>query len=358
MMEERLATLRARLPAEALDAILITQPENRRYLSGFTGSAGVLLISAQDALLLTDFRYYERAQNEAPDYQLVKVEGKLPPLIAKTVAEVGVKRIGIESMHLTVDTYRSWRDAAQYVEMVLTKHLILRLRARKDAAELGALRKAIAVADAAFAHILTVIKLGMTEQEAAWEVESYMRPHGAAQVAFDSIVGSGVNGAMPHASASERRIRVGEPIVMDFGARVDGYNSDLTRTIILGKPDDRFREIHGLVASAQKEAERRIRPGMTGAEADRIARDVIEEAGFGQSFGHGLGHGVGLAVHELPSASKTSEDPLEPGAVISVEPGVYLPGWGGVRIEDLVLITDSGIEVLTHASKEPVVTEP
>ena len=145
---------------------------------------------------------------------------------------------------------------------------------------------------------------------------------------------------------------------MDFGARVDGYNSDLTRTIILGQPDDRFREIHGLVASAQQEAETRIRPGMTGAEADRIARDVIEEAGFGQSFGHGLGHGVGLAVHELPSAGKTSEDLLEPGAVISVEPGVYLPGWGGVRIEDLVLITDSEVEVLTHASKEPVVTEP
>jgi len=355
VIEARLSKLRKRLAAEGLDAILITQPENRRYLSGFTGSAGILFISAQEAKLLTDFRYFERATREAPNFELVKIEGKVPPVIAQVVHSAGAKKVGFESTHLTVDAYHSWREVAEGFELVPTKEWVLELRAVKDAAELDSLRKAIALSDAAFIHILDVIEPGMTEREVAWEIESYMRAHGATHAAFDILVGSGPNGAMPHASASERRIRAGEPIVMDFGARVDGYNSDITRTICLGEPDERFEEIYGLVLRAQREAEENIRAGMTGKEADTIARRVIEEAGYGEYFGHNLGHGVGLAVHEKPTAGKNSEDILESGAVITVEPGIYLPGWGGVRIEDIVLITDSGAEVLTRASKEPLV---
>ncbi|HID96168.1 MAG TPA: peptidase M24 family protein, partial [Candidatus Latescibacteria bacterium] len=195
------------------------------------------------------------------------------------------------------------------------------------------------------------IEPGMTEKEVAWELESFMRTHGAEKAAFDLIVASGPNGALPHVTASERAIRAGEPIVMDLGCVVEGYHSDMTRTICLGQPDARFREIYQLVLSAQLAAEEAIRPGMTGREADAIARRIIEEAGYGEQFGHGLGHGVGLAIHEKPTLGKLSEDVLEPGMVFTVEPGIYIPGWGGVRIEDMVVLREDGVEVLTQASK-------
>ena len=355
MIESRIARLRERLAEEKLDAILITQAENRRYLSGFTGSEGILFISAQDTALLTDFRYFEHSEKESPAFRLVKIEGKVTPLVARVIREASAQRIGFESTDLTVHTYNSWKAACEGFDLVPTRDIVLDLRARKDAGEMDALRKAIALSDAAFAHIVRVIRPGSTEREVAWQLDSYMRTHGATHMAFDSIVGSGPNGAMPHAAASERPIQKGEPIVMDFGARVDGYNSDISRTVCLGEPDPRFEETYSLVLRAQREAEIGIRPGMTGREADAIAREIIEQAGHGKHFGHGLGHGVGLAVHEKPSAGRTSEDVLEPGAVVSVEPGVYVSGWGGVRIEDLVLITDAGVEVLTQASKNPVV---
>jgi len=196
----------------------------------------------------------------------------------------------------------------------------------------------------------------MTEREAAWELEAYMRTHGADKIAFDLIVGSGPNGAMPHHHSDPRPIQTGEPIVLDLGAQVNGYHSDLTRTICLGRPQDgRFLEIYDVVLRAQEAALRGIRAGMTGIEADRIARDVIEAAGYGDSFGHGLGHGVGLAVHEGPRAGRTSEDTLLAGSTLTIEPGIYLPGWGGVRIEDLTLVCENGVQLISHASKEPLV---
>jgi len=352
----RLTKLREALATEGLDAILITQPENRRYLSGFTGSAGVLLISQEQAIIATDFRYYEQVAREAPGFQLAKIKGgeKFVDILPELVAQVGARKVGFESAHLTVDQHKEWWEVAEGFELIPTKELVEEIRAVKDEDELDKIKQAIALADEAFAHIVGFIEPGMTERELAWELEVFMRTHGAARVAFDLIVASGANGAMPHATVSDRVIRAGEPIVIDLGAMIDGYNSDLTRTICIGQPGDKFREIYDIVLEAQQAAEGGIRPGMTGKEADDIARQIIEEAGYGDEFGHGLGHGVGLAVHEKPTLSKLSEDVLTPGMVFTVEPGIYLPGWGGVRIEDLVVMREDGVEVLTQASKSVI----
>ncbi len=354
----RLTTLREILTTEALDAILITQPENRRYLSGFTGSAGVLLISQEQAVLATDFRYYEQVERQAPDFHLAKVTGKFETILPDLIQQVGAKRVGFESAHLTVDQHQQWQKIAENAvstsrfELVPTKELVEKIRAVKDESELSKMKSAIALADEAIAHIAGFIEPGMTEKAVAWELEVFMRTRGAEKLAFSTIVGSGPNGALPHAGVSERVIQAGEPIVIDMGAVIDGYHSDLTRTICTGRPDDKFREIYDIVLEAQLTAEQNIRPGMQGKQADAIARQVIEEAGYGENYGHGLGHGVGLAVHEKPSAGRLSEDVLEPGMVFTVEPGIYLPGWGGVRIEDVVVLRGSGVEVLTQASKE------
>jgi Xaa-Pro aminopeptidase len=348
----RLTKLREALTTEGLDAILITQPENRRYLSGFTGSAGVLLISQDQAVLATDFRYYEQVEKQAPDFRLAKVTGKFETVLPELIQQVEAKRVGFESAHLTVDQHQQWQEVTEGFELVPTKELVEGIRAIKDGDELGKIKKAIALADEAMTHIVGFIEPGMTEKEVAWELEVFMRTHGAEKLAFNTIIGSGPNGAMPHATVSERVIRTGEPIVMDMGAMVDGYNSDLTRTICAGRADDTFKEIYGVVLEAQLTAERNIRPGMTGKQADAIARKVIENAGYGENYGHGLGHGVGLAVHEKPGVGRLSEDVLQPGMVFTVEPGIYLLGWGGVRIEDIVVLREDGVEVLTQASKE------
>ncbi len=347
----RLTKLREALATDGLDAILITQPENRRYLSGFTGSDGALLISQDQAVLATDFRYYEQVEKQAPDFRLAKVTARFETLLPELIQQVGAKTVGFESAHLTVDQHQKWQEVAEGFELVPTKGLVERIRAVKDEGELGKIRKAIALSDEALAHIADFIEPGMTEKEVAWELEVFMRTRGAEKLAFDTIVGSGPNGAMPHATVSERVIQAGEPIVIDMGAVIDGYHSDLTRTICAGRPDDKFKEIHAIVLEAQLTAERNIRPGMQGKQADGIARQVIEEAGYGENYGHGLGHGVGLAVHEKPGVGRLSEDVLEPGMVFTVEPGIYLPGWGGVRIEDIVVMRGDGVEVLTQASK-------
>lgn len=351
----RVQRLREAIAEAGLDGLLVTQPENRRYLSGFTGSAGVLLITADHALIATDFRYYEQVARECPDFELVKVKNKFTEVLPEMLSAAGVKKLGFESQHLTVAQYEEWRKVTEEVEWVPTKEMVEKIRMVKSPREVEAIRKAVSLADEAFTHICRHIRPGMTEREVAWELEAYMRTHGAEKLSFDIIIASGPNGALPHAKASDRVIREGEPIVMDLGCVVDGYCSDLTRTIVLGEPDERFREIYEVVLRAQLEAEKGIKAGVTGKEADAIARRIIEDAGYGEQFGHGLGHGVGLAVHEKPTASRLSEDTLEAGCVLTVEPGIYISGWGGVRIEDMVLVKEDGVEVLTQAPKEGIV---
>jgi Xaa-Pro aminopeptidase len=353
----RVEKLRSALAENEIDAILISQPENRRYLSGFTGSAGWLVISANRAILVTDFRYYEQVGQEAPEFELAKVQGQFVDLLPELLADLKVKRLGFESQLVTVDALYTWSQASEGVEWRPLKNTVEALRAVKDGDEIEALVRSTRLTDAAFDHFLITIQPGMTERQAAWEIESFMRTHGASKVAFDLIVAGGPNGAMPHARAGDRRLAEGEPIVVDIGCVVDGYCSDMTRTICLGQPSARYLEVWDVVLQAQQAAESGIHAGLSGAEADALARNVIADAGYGEYFGHGLGHGVGLAVHENPRASRFYEGSLEAGMSLTVEPGIYLPGEFGVRIEDLVIVRQDGIDVLTRSPKSPIVVK-
>jgi Xaa-Pro aminopeptidase len=353
----RLTQLRTALIELGLDAMLVSQPENRRYLSGFTGSAGHLLISAERSLLATDFRYYEQVEREAPLFELIKLQDSLEKTLPKLLSDADVHRLGFESQYVTVDQLYTWSQATQGVEWVPLKNIVEDIRSVKDPEEIELLRRSVAVTDEAYAHLLQVLRPGMTEREAAWVIEEHMRTHCASKVSFDLIVASGPNGALPHARPGDRPIGLGEPIVIDIGCIVDGYCSDMTRTICLGQPDSRYLEVWNIVLKAQQAGEAAIRAGMTGVQADATARDVIVSAGYGEHFGHGLGHGVGLAVHEAPRASRLSEDMLRANMSLTIEPGIYLPGLFGVRIEDLVIVHEEGVEILTKASKLPALSE-
>jgi Xaa-Pro aminopeptidase len=359
-MNQRLAKLRRRMEELGLDALLISQPQNRRYLSGFTGSAGYLLITAGDAVIATDFRYYEQSAQQAPDFRLYRatgpMEGWLPGLLT-AAGDLGAKRLGFESADLTFLLYRVLRKAVeglpagQRPRLIATTNLVEGLRAIKEPEELAAIQAAVDMGDAAFQHVAERIEPGWTEKQAAWEIEKHMREHGGEAASFDTIVAGGPWGAMPHAYPRDRALERGEMVVIDMGVRLDGYCSDLSRTVFLGRPDDQFKKVYDIVLGAQLAAEELVQAGMTGEEAHNLAHRVIEEAGYGENFGHGLGHGVGLAVHESPRLAKTSEDVLANGMVVTIEPGIYITGWGGVRIEDMLVIQNGRAQVMTHAPK-------
>ena len=355
-MSDRLNRLVAQFPEKELDALLISAPENRRYLSGFTGSAGYLFISSERAVLVTDSRYTEQATNQAPDFQVMQVRGGWDWFLEQ-LKETGVKRVGFESRDMTVATYNSLVGAVKddsalsQVSMIATAEMPEEGRVFKDQRELALLQRAIDASDAAMEAVCPNITVGMTEREVAWRMEMAMRDFGADGISFDTIVASGPNGAMAHHRPSDRAIQAGEPIVIDMGAIVEGYCSDITRTVVVGEPDETFRKIYDIVLGAQLTAINTVRPGMTGEDCDDLSRAVIGEAGYGDNFGHSLGHGVGLAVHENPRVSPRSPDKLEPNMVFTVEPGIYLTGWGGIRIEDIVVLGDDGAKVLSKAGK-------
>ena len=356
-MSLKLQNLRKRIEEEELDAILVSSPENRRYLSGFTGSAGWLMISRDDATLATDFRYIEQAGNQAPDFRIERIQRGLGWLPEWT-AEQGVKRIGFESQNVTVSLHGALLKAIEetensnHPELVPTSEIMEKLRVHKDAEELALLTEAIRIADEAIDEVGPRIEPGVTEESVAWELEKAMRERGAEMISFDTIVGAGPNGALPHHRADETVINPNDAIVIDMGAKYQGYCSDLTRTVFVGEPDEKFRKIYGIVLEAQLAAEEQVRSGMTGKEVDAIARDIIADAGHGDDFGHSLGHGVGLEVHEYPHVGPTAEDDvLEDGMVFTIEPGIYLPGWGGVRIEDIVVLENGRARVISKAKK-------
>jgi len=351
--QHRLTEVRRVLEEKNLPALLVMQAENRRYLSGFTGSAGALLITPTRAILATDFRYWAQSAQQAPDFTVYPAKGGLKDYLPGLIAEAGgPARIGFESNTVTVAQYQEMQQAAPQIEWRGVNNLIENVRAVKDAGELALTQKTIDLAEEGLRYLLSLLQPGMTEKEAAWELEKYLRSQGADAMSFDTIVASGPNAALPHHHPTERIIQAGEPITIDWGVEIDGYHSDLTRTIVLGEPDAKFREIYGIVLQAQLNAIDHIKAGQTGKEADAFARDVIAAAGYGDNFGHGLGHGVGLAVHEQPRATYLVENGLLPAnAVLTVEPGIYLPGWGGVRIEDMILVKEDGNEVLSHFEK-------
>jgi len=346
----RIDRLRVVVREQGIEAILIQKPENRTYFSGFRGSAGIAIVSLSNAQLLVDFRYIDRAKEEARGFEVLKAERQLIETLATVVRERGWKRLGFESDTVTVKQHQEYVDRLAPVDLVAVDG-VDRLRWVKEPEELERINAAVAIADAAFAHIQTHLRPGAVERDVATELAFFMRRRGAEEEAFDSIVASGPQSARPHAGATDRAMNRGDLVTLDFGARVQGYVSDCTRTVVLGPATPRQRQIYDLVLEAHQAALAGLKPGMTGREGDALARIVITKAGFGEAFGHGLGHGVGLAVHEGPTLSPREDATLQPGMVITVEPGIYLSGWGGVRIEDLAVITESGCQSLTKSPK-------
>ncbi|NPV52538.1 MAG: aminopeptidase P family protein [Firmicutes bacterium] len=350
-MEARLEKVRGLLRDKGIDAILVMQPENRRYLSGFTGSAGVLLIGAEYALLITDFRYVEQAQEEAPAFKVIKCGQKISDTIAEVAQNQNIRSLGFESDFITYRQHVMLSENLGFLDFIPYDGTVEGLRMVKNEDELAMIAQACALGDSAFSHILGMIRPGVSELDVALELEWHMRKKGAEGVAFDIIVASGARSALPHGRASGKRIEAGDLVVIDLGARFNGYCGDMTRTIMIGRATEEQRRVYEIVLSAQLAALEAVAPGKKGSEVDAVARDRIAREGYAEAFGHGLGHGVGLAVHEEPRLSPSGEVALEPGMVVSVEPGVYLPDWGGVRIEDLVAVTGDGCSVFTRSDK-------
>lgn len=351
-----------------LDGLLVSSPvedtfknvgANRRWLSGFTGSVGFLLVTQEAAFIAVDFRYYEQAQREAPDFTLFPASGPLSTWFASLLGEAKLsgKKLGFQAGDITVATYQTitktvkGMPASDRPKLLAAPPLVEQLRAVKSAEELAAIQRAVDLTDEAFVAAAERIEPGWTDTQAAWEIDKYIREHGGEGVAFNTIVACGPWAAMPHAYPRDEKIKGGEPIIIDMGARVDGYCADLTRTLFLGEPDEQFRKIYDVVLTAQLTAAALIREDMTGEQAHMLAYNVIAEAGYGENFGHGLGHGVGLQPHESPRLARTSKDVLADGMVFTIEPGIYVSGWGGVRIEDIAVLENGRARVLSKAPK-------
>ncbi|MEX2229159.1 MAG: aminopeptidase P family protein [Dehalococcoidia bacterium] len=357
MSGARLVRVRERLDVLGIDSLLITNPVSRRWVSGFTGSAGVLRVSRDDALFATDSRYWEQVGREAPEFTLVKVAGATTGTAPALLEGTGGTRIGFEPAHLSYAAYEEWtRSAAELPahsrpQLVPAPRAIEELRMVKEPAEIDALTRAVHLGDDAMRYGLAIVEPGMTERALAWAIEQFAIEHGAEGMSFGTIVGGGAHGSLPHWRAADEPLAAGHGVVIDMGVIVDGYRSDLTRTIFLGQPDDQFKRIYDIVLTAQTMAEERIEAGMTGKQGHAIAAQVIADAGYGDYFGHGLGHGVGLEIHEDPRLSPFSDHVLADGHIVTVEPGIYIPGWGGVRIEDQCVMENGRLRSISTAPK-------
>ena len=351
---EKLNKLRNAFTEANVDALLVTSGKNRSYLTGFTGTAGVAIITAEKAVFITDFRYTEQASKQCVGFEIVQHKGGLVEEIANQVKVLGISKLGFETDHVTFSTYLAYRKEIG-AELVPISGVIEKLRLIKTDQEINILKEATQIADAAFEHILTYIKPGITELDVSNELEFFMRKQGAVSSSFDIIVASGHRSALPHGVASSKVIESGEFVTLDFGAFYKGYNSDITRTVAVGTPSDELVNIYNVVLEAQLRGMKGIKAGITGREADALTRDYITEKGFGEYFGHSTGHGLGMEVHEGPSLSLKSDTVLEPGMVVTVEPGIYIAGLSGVRIEDDTVVTADGNESLSHSTKELII---
>jgi Xaa-Pro aminopeptidase len=355
----RLPRLRAQIAEAGIDALLVTRPPNVAYLTGFTGSAGTFLVRPESAMLMTDGRYREQSEEQL---RIARVDARVA--IAATQAEqrdalnnalTGCDRVGLEAHGVTWAEQRTYAAWLEPRELVPTEHVVERLRAIKEDAEVARIRAACAIADAALAEVLPGLHDRPSERQFALALEWAMRERGATRTSFETIIASGPNGSKPHARPTDRAIESGELVVIDFGCVVDGYCSDMTRTVSVGDPGPDARRVWDVVAASQRAGRDAVRAGVTCASVDRASRAVIEDAGWGPLFAHGTGHGVGLEIHEAPRVSASADGTLEPGHVVTVEPGVYLPGTGGVRIEDTVVVTSDGSVALTEFPKSLVV---
>ena len=347
--------LAARLDALGIDAVLITRPPNVRYLTGFTGSNGQVIVSNGAIVFFTDGRYTEQSRREVPDLERRTYSGEFVSAFADACRDLDLRLVGFESAGVTYKSYQDLSSAAGGVQLRPVAEEVERLRWVKEEEELLLIERAQEATDAAFGSILPRLREGIAERELALELERAMREAGADGLSFETIAAFGENAAEPHHQPTDRRLARGDVVKLDFGALSGGYHADMTRTVAFGEPPRRLREIHDLVLRAQQAGIEGVQSGVTGKAADRAAREVIEEAGYGEAFGHSLGHGVGLEIHEGPSLRKVSEDVLPAGAVVTVEPGVYLPGTGGVRIEDMVEVTGDACRVIPRSTRELLV---
>jgi Xaa-Pro aminopeptidase len=354
LTKDRLSAIKALLPELGVDALIITSPENRYYLSGFSGSAGTLIIGNEQAFLLTDFRYTGQAEQQAPLYTVKRYKDDYHQLLAELIKGAGWSKIGFEEKKLSSYDYARL-DEKISVQFVPIEETAEKLRMTKSCEEQEIMRRGAEKLDQAFTWLQDVIKPGMTERALAVELEIFLLRQGSERPSFDYIVASGARGSMPHGVASAKQINEGDLVTIDFGAVFEGYATDMTRTVALKKVDQRQKEIYDIVYRAQCEAVSSVKPGLTGKEIDSVARDIITEAGFGEQFGHGLGHSIGLETHEPPALNPKNNTTLQPGMVVTVEPGIYIPDWGGVRIEDMVLVTESGAERLTKSPRELII---
>ncbi|MDQ2985665.1 MAG: Xaa-Pro peptidase family protein [Armatimonadota bacterium] len=338
---------------KSVEAALLTNIENVRWATGFTGSSGFVLANASEGVFITDSRYTEQAREQVPELEVVIYFSPqtMAQAAADAAAKLGVASAAFEAEHVSVASFNSIAKEFGDINLVPVEGLAGPLRMVKTAEEVGKMREACKLADACYTHVMRMIQAGVTEFDIALDIEFYFRRN-KAELAFQPIVVSGERSARPHGVPSEKKLERGDFVTMDFGAKIDGYCSDLTRTVVVGEASDRHREVYGAVLKAQLAAIDAIRPGMQSKDVDAVARNILGEHGLAEYFGHGLGHGLGSVVHDVGRMGPTSTDAIEVGQVWTIEPGAYIPGFGGVRIEDDVLVTKDGCEVLTHSPKE------
>jgi len=351
----KLEQLQAALQLHDTDAIIITNAQNRRYLTGFTGSAGTVIVTKTRALLLVDFRYTQQATNQCDTFEVLEIDrNHLYGTIQEIFEQELIQTVGFEQHHVTYFSYQLMKSKLTAILKPMPT-IVEDLRMIKTPEEIEIIKKAAWISDEAFNHILTFIKPGISELEIAHELESHMRKNGATGAAFDMIIASGHRSALPHGVASSKIVEQGDMLTMDFGAYYRGYRSDMTRTIAVGEPLEQLKEVYQIVHGALQHALSNMKAGITGQEADSYSRDYITAKGYGQNYGHGAGHGIGLDIHENIFMSTICKDKLEENMVLTVEPGIYIPNVGGVRIEDDVIVTKEGVEVITHSPKELII---
>jgi len=350
--EKRRQSLHQIIETHPLDGILLTQLENIRYLCGFTGSDGALVLTRREVFFLTDSRYWTQADEEVKGCRIIHYKKKLDG-IAALLSDLKLTRVGIEGLSLPVSSFQFLlKKMGNAMEFIALEEEMKNIRAVKDAQELSLIRSAIALSTKSFSHLMEFLREGSIEKEMALEMEFFVKRNGAESIGFDIIIASGPRSALPHGRASHKKIEKGDFILLDFGLRLQGYHSDQTRTLVCGQPTSEQQKVYRIVKEAHDQAIEAIRPGLPFCDIDKVARDHIEKQGYGEYFGHGLGHGIGLAVHEDPVVNGDNRGLLQEGMVFTVEPGIYIPNWGGVRVEDMVLVTPQGAEVLTSLPRD------
>ena len=347
--------LRESFKSIGIDAVLVSNPYNRRYLTNFTGTYGCAIIGRKKNVLITDSRYVEQARAQCKEFEIVEQKKGTYETILSVLQSINVENLGFEEDFITFHRYKNYIDSFKNVNLVPSGKSIEKLRGLKDSYEISKIRKAAQIADSAFSYILEVIKPGISELDIALELEFYMKKNGASALSFDTIVASGLRSSMPHGIASNKIIQYGDAITLDFGCVFEGYCSDMTRTVFVGKAEDKLREIYNIVLKAQVSALKALKAGAISKEVDNTAREIITNRGYGDNFGHSLGHSVGLEVHEEPRLSPKNESVVQVGMVLTVEPGIYREGVGGVRIEDMVVVTENGYDNFVTSPKELII---